>query len=204
MIVATLFLAVLAPSAGIGPAPERFPATVAPQEQALACVAMLTDRLPLESRKSPLDSITFHVQGSPVKICYGRPSARGRAIFGALVPYGELWRTGANEPTMIHTSVAIKVAGIELAPGSYSLYTIPGESEWVVIVNRSTSQWGHESRYTADVEAQEVARAKVEAGTTGEHVETLTIEARAASRGNAVVTLEWERTRVEIPISAGA
>ncbi|NIU19704.1 MAG: DUF2911 domain-containing protein, partial [Actinobacteria bacterium] len=97
--------------------------------------------MPTEGRVSPLDSITFQVDGDPVKLCYGRPSARGRTMIGGPdVPFGRLWRTGANEPTMIHTTVPITVAGIAIAPGSYSLYTVPGEERWEVVVNRSITQ----------------------------------------------------------------
>ncbi len=132
----------------LGTAPDA-PAQVAVDT---ACVTMNTDRLPLASRPSPLDSLTFTLGGHPVKICYGRPSARGRRMIGGpSVPYGQLWRTGANEPTMIHTTTALSIAGVRVQPGSYSLYTVPGEEQWQIVVNRSISQWGHESRYTADI-----------------------------------------------------
>jgi hypothetical protein len=176
--------------------------TAAPeQESELACITMNTERLPLDTRRSPLDSISFQVAGSPAKICYGRPSANGREIFGGLEEYGELWRTGANEPTMIHTSIPLSIAGIRVEPGTYSLYTIPGESEWEVIVNASITQWGHERFYKDGVEAKEVGRATVAAGETAGHVETFTISAEAAAGENVLVVLEWERTRVEVPVS---
>ena len=158
--------------------------------------------MPPATRRSPLDSVSFKIADKPVKVCYGRPSARGRMIMGGLVPYGQLWRTGANEPTMIHTSVALTVAGLRVPPGTYSLYTVPDEEEWQVIVNRSTSQWGQEGRYTEEVEAQELGRATVPATETKGPVETFTIRAEPRQEGNFVLILEWERTRVVIPISA--
>ena len=110
----------------------------------------MPDNVPAEGRKSPLDSLTFTVAGKPVKLCYGRPSSRGRTMLGGeAVPYGKLWRTGANEPTIFFTPVAVTVAGISVPPGTYSLYTVPGRGEWEIIVNRSTKQWGEESNYTA-------------------------------------------------------
>ncbi len=172
------------------------------QQPELACIVMTGDRMPPATRRSPLDSVTFKIQGAPVKICYGRPSARGRTIMGGLLPYGQLWRTGANEPTMIHTSVGLEIAGIRVEPGSYSLYTVPGETEWQLIVNRSISQWGHEGRYSEEVRAQEVGRASVKAGPTEESVERFTIRATPTEGGNATVFLEWERTRVEVPVRA--
>jgi len=93
-------------------------------------------KLPLATRQSPLDSLSFTVGKAEVKVCYGRPSLRGRKMIGGeAVPYGKLWRTGSNEPTMIHTTGPITVAGVALAPGSYSLYTIPGPKEFEVILN---------------------------------------------------------------------
>lgn len=105
--------------------------------------------LPLEGRVSPLDSVTFRVAGVDVKICYGRPSARGRTMIGgSSVPFGKIWRTGANEPTLLRTPVALTIAGVPVPAGTYSVYTVPGEAEWEIIVNRSYSQWGRERFYT--------------------------------------------------------
>jgi hypothetical protein len=181
-------------------APPAVSDGIANQADGLACITMNTERLPLDSRRSPLDSVSFSIQSSPVKICYGRPSARGREIFGGLLPYGELWRTGANEPTMIHTTIGLSIAGIAVEPGSYSLYTVPGESEWEIIVNRSTSQWGHEGSYAA-VHDQDVGRAKVKPEPTEGNVEVFTIRVDPAGDGGATVMLEWERTRVKIPVA---
>jgi hypothetical protein len=155
-----------------------------------------------EGRLSPLDSLTFSVDGRPVKLCYGRPSARSRTMIGGRhVPYGRLWRTGANEPTMIHATVPISVAGIEISAGSYSLYTVPGEDEWHVILNRSITQWGHIARYTSRVKAQEVGRATVPSETLPEHIETLTFRMTSGPATRSFLLLEWERTRVRIPIA---
>lgn len=164
-----------------------------------ACITANTGNLPLASRKSPLDSLTFEVDGKTVKVCYGRPSLRGRTMLGEEIPFGNIWRTGANEPTMIHTTTAITVAGVELEPGTYSLYTIPDEKEWTIILNRSYSQWGHESTYTPEVEAQEVGRGKVPVTSTNGPVETFTISAIPGA-GGAMLVLEWGNTRVPIPV----
>jgi Protein of unknown function (DUF2911) len=158
--------------------------------------------VPLESRKSPLDSVSFKVAGQTVKVCYGRPSSRGRVMLGGeAVPYGKLWRTGANEPTIFYAPVPLKVAGIAVQPGVYSLYTVPGASEWEIIVNRSISQWGKEDQYTDALKAQEVARAKVKAESVSTPVETFTIRAEPAG-AQASLILEWEKARVRIPFQA--
>jgi hypothetical protein len=166
-----------------------------------ACVTMNTRQLPLDKRKSPLDSTSFTVGGNAVKVCYGRPSLRGRQMLGGeAVPFGQIWRTGANEPTMIHTAGPITVAGLKVPPGSYSLYTVPGKTEWEVVVNRSTSQWGEESGYTDEVRKQELGRAKVKAEAMASPVEQFTIRAEPARGDAKELVLEWEKTRVRIPI----
>jgi len=175
---------------------------LAPAAQAAdtACQILLPNDVPAEGRKSPLDSLTFTVAKQPVKLCYGRPSSRGRTMLGgAGVPYGRLWRTGANEPTIFFTPVAVTVAGIPVPPGTYSLYTVPAAAEWEIIVNRSTKQWGEESSYTPEVQKQEVGRASVKSETVKSPIETFTIRSEGAGSG-ATLVLEWEKTRVKIPV----
>src|SRR5690606_30649800 len=100
----------------------------------------------------------------------------------------------------IHLPFPAEIAGIAVEPGSYSLYTVPGQNQWTVIVNRSIDQWGIESQYTEDVRAQEVGRAPVAAETISEAVETFTIASEPAGTNAANLVLEWENTRVTIPI----
>jgi hypothetical protein len=166
-----------------------------------ACPVLLPNDVPVKGRQSPLDSLTFTAGGKRVKVCYGRPSARGRTMIGGQgVPYGKLWRTGANEPTVIFTPVSLEIAGVTVEPGKYSLYTVPGEKEWEVIVNRSTSQWGHENSYTDEVRAQEVGRGKAPAEKLTAPVETFTITAEPASGDIQRLVLTWEKTKVAIPV----
>ena len=166
-----------------------------------ACITMNTRQLPLATRKSPLDSASFTVGGTAVKVCYGRPSLRGRHMLGGeAVPFGRIWRTGANEPTMIHTTGPLAIAGIRAPAGSYSLYTVPGPGEWEVIVNRSITQWGEESNYADAVKAQEVGRAKVKAQALTTPVEMFTIRAEPASGDASALVLEWEKTRVRVAL----
>lgn len=165
-----------------------------------ACAAR---NVPVPGRKSPLDSISFPVSKQSVKVCYGRPSSRGRVMVGGKnVPYGKLWRTGANEPTIFFTPISLSVAGIQVPPGVYSLYTVPGPKEWEVIVNRSISQWGEEGEYTDKIKAQELGRAKVKSEQVAVPIETFTIRAEPAGSDTNALVLEWEKTRVRIPIAA--
>jgi len=178
-------------------------AAPAPVAADSACPVLLPNDVPVKGRQSPLDSLTFTVAKQTVKVCYGRPSARGRTMIGGkAVPYGKLWRTGANEPTVIFTPVALEIAGVKVPPGKYSLYSVPGEKEWEIIVNRSTSQWGHENEYTKEVQAQEVGRGKVPAEKLGAPVETFTISPDPASGETQRLVLTWETARVAIPIKA--
>ncbi|MEX1182670.1 MAG: DUF2911 domain-containing protein [Gemmatimonadota bacterium] len=158
-----------------------------------------SERMPVEGRASPYDAVTVDVGSRQLRICYGRPAARGRVIFGGLVPYGQLWRTGANEPTILHLAFPAEIAGIRVEPGSYSLYTVPSADEWTLVINRSTSQWGHESSYTPEIEAQEVGRAAIPTERLDQHVELFTIRGETSGTG-ADVLLEWERTRARIPV----
>lgn len=165
----------------------------------LECAPML-NVMEVDGRVSPYDSTAVAIGDGSAKVCYNRPSMRGREIFGGLVPYDTLWRTGANEPTTIHLPFPAEIAGMSVEPGSYSLYTVPGEDDWTVIVNRSISQWGIESAYSPDVRSQEVGRAEVEAEEMDEAVELFTIDTEPMGSNGANLLLEWENTRVKIPI----
>ncbi len=147
----------------------------------------------LATAASPYDSTMATVGTAQVKICYSRPSLKGRtAIGGTLAPYTKVWRTGANEPTILHTTGAITVGGVRLAPGSYSIYTIPGEKRWTIMLNKSTAQWG-----TSYPEAQDVGRAEATPEALSAPVEKFTIALSASG-----MTLSWEKTTVTVPVAA--
>jgi DUF2911 family protein len=193
MYLATVFALTALTSGGAAPTPlATHPDPVCPSRN-----------VPLEGRKSPLDSLTFSINRQPVKVCYGRPSSRGRTMLGGKdIPYGKLWRTGANEPTIFYAPIPLRVAGLNVPPGVYSLYTVPGRREWEIIVNRSTSQWGEEGKYTDEVKAQELGRAKVKSEALKTPVETFTIKAEPEGDRAASLLLDWEKTRVRIPVQA--
>jgi hypothetical protein len=122
---------------------------------------------------------------------------RGRVIFGGLIPYGQIWRAGANEPTIIHVTSPTMVAGIRLEPGAYSIYLVPLDGpSWEVVLNRATAQWGIETQYDS-IRTQEIARAKVAVFRTTEQPERLTITLLSDS-----ISLAWETVRVRIPLAA--
>jgi hypothetical protein len=157
----------------------------------------------LDRRPSPLDSLTFPVSGQAVKICYGRPSARGRTMIGgAAVPFGTVWRTGANETTKLITPVPLSVGGIEVPAGMFALFAVPGAGEWEIIVNPSHEQWGRENNYTEEVRKQELGRAQATVERVADAIETFTIRAEPQPDGSAMLVLEWEQTRVRVRIEA--
>jgi hypothetical protein len=125
-----------------------------------------------------------------VTIDYHQPAARGRKIMGGLVPFGEVWRTGANKTTSITVSAPVKIEGQDLAAGTYGLFTIPGENEWTIIINKSI-EWGAYSYKQAD----DVLRVKVKPTKTDAFVETFTI-----SVANDQVVLKWENTQVAFSV----
>lgn len=152
----------------------------------------------LANRLSPLDSATVKLGGDLVKLCYGQPSARDREIFGALVPFGELWRLGANEATRIDLPFSAELGSLKLDPGRYSLYVRPTPEEWEFFVSRAASRWG--VPITDEVRAQEVGSFTVPVRSAGESVETFTISFEREDSRTARMELEWVDTRVVVPL----
>ena len=149
-------------------------------------------------RPSPLDSAVVDMGGDMVKVCYGAPSAKGRMLVGGDVhPFGQPWRTGANEATSIHLPFAATIAGLDVAAGSYSLYTVPGEDSWEIFVNGTVERWGN-SFGEGDI-AQNVGSGSAPAF-DNEHTERMTMSFENAMAGSATLVLRWEGYRVEIPV----
>jgi len=154
-------------------------------------------------RRSPLAATAIRFSRGHAKLCYGRPSLRGRQMLGGdAIPFGRLWRTGANEATTLHLDVSAKIGSIYLAPGSYSLYTVPDKKHWQLIVNRSSGQWGLESLYDTELESREVGRLSLPIETLGRAVETLTFRAVPRGGDDWWLELDWQTSRLRIPITA--
>jgi len=144
---------------------------------------------------SPADSVRANVAGAALSVRYSRPSARGRVIFGNVVPWDQVWRTGANEATVFETSSDLVVGGTTLTAGKYTLWTIPGRAAWKLIINRNTGQWG-----TAYDAKYDFARLDMKVESLAQPVEQFTIAIDPQGSGG-VLKLEWERTRASIPFS---
>ena len=155
----------------------------------VAVVAM--PALAQDKPASPQATVEGKIGGTNVKIVYCQPSARGRTVMGALVPYGEVWRTGANDATTIEFNKPVKIEGKDLPAGKYALFTIPGENEWTIIINKDAKQWGA-FKYK---EENDALRVTVKPTKTSSTVETFNI-----ALGKDEVQLKWENTAVAFKI----
>lgn len=145
---------------------------------------------------SPESTLKQKVGFTDIEVAYARPGAKGRKVFGGLVPYGDVWRTGANSATKITFSTAVQVEGRALPAGSYALYTIPGAAEWTIIFNKVTGEWGAYS-YS---EANDALRVKVKPVALAQAIETFTIDIGDLRTETATLSLAWEKVRVPVQI----
>lgn len=148
-------------------------------------------------RVSPKASVMQQVGLTTVTVQYNRPSMRGREIFGGLVPWGEVWRTGANEATTIEFSDDVTIDGQKLARGLYSLHTIPGQDQWTLIFNSEAKQWGS---YNYD-QAKDALRVAVKPRQAPHEHETLTIAFPKVTMSSAEAVIAW--AGVMVPFTIG-
>ncbi len=152
----------------------------------------------LQPKPSPMYMTRANVGDAQLAIVYSRPHKKDREIFGNLVPYGEVWRLGANEAVLITLTADINFAGTIVPAGSYNLYAIPGEDEWTLIFSSRINEWGA-YRYS---EANDVARIAVPVTSSPTSYEAFTISAESETE-DQVITIMWDTTAVVIPISEG-
>ncbi len=166
----------------------------------LAVLAAVVGAIPAAAqldlpRPSPSASVMQRVGLTDITIAYSRPGVKNRQIWGELVPWGEMWRTGANEATTISFTGPVDVAGTALPAGTYALFTIPGESEWTVVLNSDAEQWG---TYNYDP-SKDVLRIKVRPE-KAPYTEWMLFTFRNLSEDAATVTLDWKETRIGFPV----
>ncbi len=169
----------------------------------LATLSLVAQQQDKSKRPSPpgTASVTFN-DGKKITIDYSRPkindpkTGKPRKIMGGVVPYGQEWRTGANEATTFVTDTNVKVGDLSVPAGSYTLYTIPGETDWTIIINKQTGQWG-----TVYQQDQDLGRTQVKSGKTGSTVQEFTISFDPAKGKSTKMNLEWENTKVSVPIT---
>ncbi|MCC6723751.1 MAG: DUF2911 domain-containing protein [Saprospiraceae bacterium] len=146
---------------------------------------------------SPTAKITQNVGLTDVTVEYSRPSVKGRTIFGGLVPFGEMWRTGANKNTIVTFSAPVKIGGTDLKAGSYSLFTVPGQSEWEIIFYTDTENWGVPQTWDATKEA---VRFKVKSEAFPMNIESFMIDLGDLTNDGLTFGIGWEKTWVSFPI----
>ena len=151
----------------------------------------------LDPRPSPMSIAAMKQGDAYVKIVYSRPHKRDRKVFGGLVPYGEVWRLGANEATEITLTEDLMINGNKLEAGTYSMFAIPEEDHWTLIFNSALGEWGHYN-YNED---QDVLRVEVPTSKAEETYEPFTIMFNEA--GTELI-MAWEDTKVVVPISTSA
>ena len=152
-----------------------------------------------KERASPADTVRFDKGGVKLEVAYSRPYKKGRVIFGGLVPFDEVWRTGANEAATFRTNKDLTVGGKKLPAGKYTLWTIPHEKRWEVIFNKKMYPWGIGRDGKASREAAaDVVSVTVPVEVLPKEMEQFTITVQ----GDKVPTLvfAWDRTRVSVPL----
>jgi len=160
----------------------------------LLIVCFLTHAFAQKPIVSPRDSVKANFNGKIITINYGRPSMLGRKIFGEFVPYYKVWRTGAGAATMLTTEADLEVEGAVVPRGAYSLYTLPAEDRWKLIINKQTGQWG-----TTYMPQLDLARIDLKIKKLKTPVEECTFKLEKNSTGNGTLRIEWENTSLSVP-----
>jgi len=154
----------------------------------------------LSKSLSPKKTVSFTVDDLKLKVFYNRPSKRNRTIFGALVPYNEVWRTGANEATTFKTNKALKIGNDSLPKGKYTLWTIPSDSTWTVIFNSKMYPWGVDETMKPMRDPQ---FDMIQYSTSVEKIKSVVEQFTIAfdnSTDNLSLTMAWDDTKIVVPL----
>jgi hypothetical protein len=153
-----------------------------------------------DKRLSPKDTVEFKLNDLKLEVFYNRPYKKGREIFGALVPYNQVWRTGANEATTFETNKPLDIKGINIAPGKYTLWTVPHDSTWNVIFNSKQYSWGVNAEMKPMWDPNyDVANIEVPVQKLDTPVEQFTI-AFDNSTDKLYLTMAWDDVKVAVPL----
>ena len=162
----------------------------------LCLVAAVSFAADAKKPLSPPAKAEATIGGAKLSVDYSAPSRRNRTFMGELVPYGKVWRTGANAATTFNTSTDVMIGNLHVPAGTYTLYTIPGEKEWTIIVSKQTGQWG--SNYD---ETKDLGRVKMNVKSLSKPVETFVIGLKPGAAKAGMLTLAWENTEASVPVS---
>jgi Protein of unknown function (DUF2911) len=152
---------------------------------------------PKKPMPSPPADTTQTVDGKTVSIHYNAPSMRGRPIFGGLVPYDKVWRTGANPATTLKTDANLKIGSATVPAGTYTLYTLPSTGTWKLIINKQTGQWGTEYHQDRDL-----ARVDMTKQTLSSPQEVMSITLEPFHGKTSALHIKWDTTDVSVPVAA--
>lgn len=159
----------------------------------LCATAAFTQQDPSQRPSPPAHAQCKLPDGKTITVDYSSPRAKGRKIMGGLVPYGEVWRTGANDATTFVTGAGLTVGGKDVPAGSYTIFTVPTADKWTLIINKKTGEWGIPYKYEAD----ELARVPMSVSKTSGPVENFTISFDQ-SGGGCTLQLSWENTQASV------
>jgi hypothetical protein len=170
----------------------------APLALALCVAPALSAQAPKKAPASPHETVTANVGGKTITITYGRPYMKGRKIYGGLVPFDKVWRTGADEATTFTTDGDVMLGSLHVPAGTYALFTIPGEAHWTIILNKVAKTWG-----AYDYEknkAQDLGQTTAKIEKLSSPVEQLTLSIKPGAGKSATLSIAWESTGVHVPI----
>lgn len=158
---------------------------------ALAAISVAQDKSKRPS--PPAQAQCKFSDGKTITVDYSSPRMKGRKIYGDLVPYGQVWRTGANDATTFVTTANLTIEGKDVPAGNYTIFTIPNPDKWTLIVNKKTGEWGIPYKYESD----ELARVDMTGSKTPSPVENFTISFHEMGNG-CHMYLDWENTRASV------
>lgn len=179
----------------------KFAASVLAMVAGVAFMPMCSAQMSSSGAKKPMLSppakAVVQLDGKNVTITYNAPSMRGRKIMGGLVPYGQVWRTGANPATTLKTDVPLKIGTATVPAGTYTLYTLPSQGTWKLIINKQTGQWG-----TIYHENQDLARVDMRKNALASPQEKMSISFENTQANGTELHVRWETTDVWVPVVA--
>jgi tetratricopeptide (TPR) repeat protein len=161
------------------------------------CAILFADAQSIKTpQPSPGQTLRQDFGISSIELNYSRPGIKGRKIFGDLVPYGKVWRTGANSATRIKFSDDVTIGGQALKAGEYAIYTVPGEKEWEIIINKGSVNWGTDYKQEDDI-----LRVKATPVNLNQPVETFTMQFANVKSNSTDLQIMWDKTLVSVPIA---
>lgn len=163
----------------------------------LSCAVLFADAQTIRTpQPSPTQTVKQDFGISSVELIYSRPGMKGRKIFGDLVPWGKVWRTGANSATRIKFTDSVTIGGKQLKGGEYAIYTVPNEKEWEIIINKGSADWGTNYKQEDDIFRVKATPVKLD-----QPVETFTMQFANIKPNSADLQLMWDKTLVSVPIT---